>query len=287
VLATAQATAVEPDTAPEIVENLVADVLPEVIPAPVQPRAEHATVVHRIRIPERSGDAVAESPAVAPRVKTPKPPKVKLPKPPKGKTPKVKLPKPPKLKTRKVREQKPAQNATPAPVVPAHVAAAPVKQAPTANGSKSSRFALRPNETIEREVRGRSRLLPATLIVTTYRVALVRLGRTRWIPLEEVRSAAPAGRGLTIEASIEQFRFRAKAADLDDAVNALQASLREARRSNSRRHDAAITQEWCDRCEIWDSHTGRIRLWLNRHPVLIVALVAALVGLIAVYSAPH
>jgi hypothetical protein len=195
-------------------------------------------------------------PAKAPKVKAPKPAKVKTPKPAKVKTPKVKAPKP--AKPPKVREPKPAK----------------------------PRFELLDGERVEFSTHGWARMLPATLMITTYRVALTRLGRTRWIPLEEVRKTKAGKRTFLAEASIEQLILRARGGAATVA-QAMDAALREARRPNSPRHHAAVTQEWCDRCEIWDTHTGRIRLWLNRHPVMIITLVAAVAAFVRVYLGPH
>jgi hypothetical protein len=178
---------------------------------------------------------------------------------------KVKEPKPPKASKPKREKQPKATKET----------------TPRALGLK-----LGKGEIVETAVKGRWGIFPATFAITTYRVAVHRrFGRTRWIPLEEVRKFTAKRRALIVEASIEHFRFRTRR--VDDLAVALDAALIEARRPNSHRHDAGVLQEWCDRCEIWDSHTGRIRLWLNRHPVMIVTMFFAVSAFVRVYVSPH
>lgn len=221
---------------------------PVAAPVPVQQTAAPPHVATVTEVEPRRQRARREKPAKPPKSeKKPKPAKVREPKPPKQ--PKPKRVKEPKREPRSGR-----------------------------------RLHLSPGETVEFSARGWSGLFPAVIYVTTYRVALRRMGRTRWIPLEEVRKMQRKRTGMTVEASIEHFRFRGAA--IDTTVDRLDVALFEARRPNSRRHDAGVLQAWCDRCEIWDSHTGRIRLWINRHPVLLVSVFTAAVFAIR-FASPH
>jgi hypothetical protein len=141
---------------------------------------------------------------------------------------------------------------------------------------------------------GWSRFRRATLVVTSYRVALITRvpPGARWIPLEEVVDVRRHWRGvhsLVVASPIEvltlQKRRRQMLASFQEL---LEAEVREARRPGSvGRHHPDITQEYMDRAtEVWDSRVRRVRLWIRRHPVAtIVALLACLGASVALSSA--
>ena len=139
-------------------------------------------------------------------------------------------------------------------------------------------FDLLPGEHVEFRMRGWSRLRPATLIVTSYRIVISRFpGRVKWIPLEEVRRARLLWRGVwsyVLEASVElitlQKLSRHKLAAMASAVD---AGVGESRAPGNRRHDAGLLQEWCDRSmNVWDSEFGKLILFVKWHPVALLTL---------------
>lgn len=137
---------------------------------------------------------------------------------------------------------------------------------------------LRQGETITLAINGRSGMARATLIITRYRAALVwraRGVRPRWIPLEEVQDITTSWRGaptMRVEATVELLSFSHRSPQaMAEAVELLHAEVRQARMAGGLRHDASLTQEWCDRAaQTWDETFGRIRLWIRRHPVFTI-----------------
>lgn len=133
---------------------------------------------------------------------------------------------------------------------------------------------------------GRSRVRAATLIVTTYRVAIVSRGARRrtigWIPLEEIERVRRVWRGaetLHVEGSFERLSFQAAAAGaLKQASRTVKAAVKEGRASGTARHHADVIQAWCERtAEVWESDANRIRLWIRKHPASTLAALSSLV----------
>jgi len=153
---------------------------------------------------------------------------------------------------------------------------------------------LRSGETITLAVDGRSGPRRASLLVTRYRVAVVtrsRRMRTRWIPLEDVSDLATAWRGaptIHADATVEHLTFSSRSkTKMAEAATVLEREVRIARSPGAQRHDASVTQEWCDRsAQTWDDSFGRIRLWIRRHPVFSVTWLFA-VMMVTLLTSTH
>jgi hypothetical protein len=149
---------------------------------------------------------------------------------------------------------------------------------------------LRPNEVVLHEMHSWSRLRPARLIITNYRVALVsRPAKPRWIPLEQVDGARVGRVGtpiLIIDGSIERLTLQSfKGKALRAFCEILNHEADMARAPGAWRHDPGLMQEWADRSgDLWDSQWGRVRLWVRRHPIMLLILAASIVGLGKVYG---
>jgi hypothetical protein len=154
---------------------------------------------------------------------------------------------------------------------------------------RTAELDLREGERVSLSIEGWSRFRRATLIVTNYRVALItRLPpQVRWIPLEEVEDVHHRWRGahsLVVTSPIEVLTLqKAKREMLGSFEQLLESEVAEARRPGAtERHHADITQEWCDRStEIWDSQSGRFRLWIRLHPA--AAFASIVVFAVAMY----
>lgn len=140
---------------------------------------------------------------------------------------------------------------------------------------RASELDLRSGERVSLSISGWSRFRRATLVVTNYRVALITQmpAQVRWIPLEEVNDVHHRWAGahsLVVTSPIEVLTLqKSKREALGSFEQLLEAEVAEARRPGvTERHHPDITQEWCERStEVWDSHTGHLRLWIRRHPV--------------------
>lgn len=133
---------------------------------------------------------------------------------------------------------------------------------------------------------GRSRLRSATLLVTQYRVSLLTRGANKrviaWIPLEEIERIRRVWRGAPtahIEGSFERLSFQAgTSAKLEEAIALIRREVREARAPGARRHHAEVIQLWCEHTsDVWESDTGRLRLWIRKHPIFTLAWLGSLV----------
>jgi hypothetical protein len=140
---------------------------------------------------------------------------------------------------------------------------------------------LHEGETITLTMGGWSRGRPAVLVVTRYRVALITKlpNSLHWIPLEEVSQMSLHWRGgwtLEIEGSVEFLSLHKRKKQTLIALKELLASeVAESRAPGGRRHHPEVTQDWCDRSiEMWETHAGQIRLFIRRHPALVVATLA-------------
>jgi hypothetical protein len=140
---------------------------------------------------------------------------------------------------------------------------------------------LHDGETITLTMGGWSRGRPAVLVVTRYRVALItKMPRSlHWIPLEEVSQMRLRWRGgwtLEVEGSVEFLSLHKRSKQTLISVKELLASeVAESRAPGGRRHHPEVTQDWCDRSiEMWETHAGQIRLFIRRHPLLVVATLA-------------
>lgn len=138
-------------------------------------------------------------------------------------------------------------------------------------------------EVVTERLRGRC-YGPASLLITNYRVAVVsgRRTRVRWIPLEEVNQIDTMWRSaptVVIGGTVELLRFRMrKARALSAVVHTLMGLVQASKVPGSSHHNAELTQAWCDKAgEIWDSQTGRIRLFIRRHPVFTLSWLTTLV----------
>ena len=197
---------------------------------------------------------------------------------------------------------KAAARAKPAATVKAAApvkAEAPAKAPKQTNRSRRERrleqiervLNLRDDETITLTVRGRAGTSRATLVLTRFRIAVVaRRNKVRWIPLEEISDVTTAWRGaptIQVNATIETLRFSQRSSStMSEVVEQLENEVREARAPGARRHEASITQEWCDLTgEVWDSSTGRFRLWIRRHPVFTLSWLGSVVPV--AYLAAH
>jgi hypothetical protein len=144
---------------------------------------------------------------------------------------------------------------------------------------------LKDGERVSLSIEGWSRFRRATLVVTNYRVALItRLPpQVRWIPLEEVSLVTRRWQGawsVLVAAPTEVLTLqKSKGQMLASFKELLDSEVREARSGGSQRHNADITQEWCDSATtIWDSRFNRIRLWGRRHPIVTLILFLACVS---------
>jgi hypothetical protein len=179
-----------------------------------------------------------------------------------------------------VRALQPASRPAPAP------APAPARTEPEPDRSG---LELRPGEVEIAALRGWSGLRPARIVLTNHRVALIRpFGKAKWIPLDHVESTRKMRVGvarLLVDSTIEVITFYAFGmAALTDFQARTNVGAALARRRGAV-HDAEIMQEWVGRTsELWDSHTGRLRVWLRKHPILAVSLITAVTALIQVYS---
>ena len=139
------------------------------------------------------------------------------------------------------------------------------------------------DETVTMSLRGRA-FGPATLIVTNFRVAVVGGRRTsvRWIPFEEVNQIDTMWRGaptVLVGGTVEVLRFRMRSEQkLSEIVHMLMTDVQASKVPGSAHHNAELTQAWCDKAgEVWDSHTGRIRLFIRRHPAFTLSWLTTLV----------
>ena len=133
---------------------------------------------------------------------------------------------------------------------------------------------------------GRSRLRAATLVITTYRIAVIGRGARRrvlgWIPLEEIERIKRVWRGaatLHIEGSFERMSFQfAASGALTTTTEAVRTAVKEARASGTARHSADVIQAWCERTsEVWESGANRFRLRIRKHPAATLVALASLV----------
>src|SRR5205085_10222112 len=89
-------------------------------------------------------------------------------------------------------------------------------------------------------------------------------------PPEELTAMGTAWRGrptVIIEASIEMLSLAQRSKHtLGPLVKVLQSEIRTARAGGGRGHHPELIQEWVDRAgEVWNSSSGRFRLWLEFH----------------------
>jgi hypothetical protein len=149
---------------------------------------------------------------------------------------------------------------------------------------RANSLELYEGESVSLSLDGWARFQRAAVVVTRYRVVLISrwLKRVHWIPLEEVTRASLRWRGswvLNVEGSVETITFQKHHRGMLASFHQmLHAEVREARLPGGRRHHPDVIQDWCDRStRMWDSHVGRIRLWIHRHPVISLGFVALLV----------
>jgi hypothetical protein len=193
----------------------------------------------------------------------------------------------------------PAARAEAAPAVRAEAATAPApakpRKQPRVKAEKQPKAAklpkaakaepqrpvldLQPGEAILGELKGRSHLRRTTLYVTNFRVAQARFGnRVAWIPHEHIDDVRARGKSIDLHSSIETISIRASRDDVAGILELIERYMASARRPGAR-FDPTLVQEWCDRSgDMWDSHTGRIRLWVRRHPVVTLSTLGAILG---------
>lgn len=241
--------------------------------------------------PPRAAEVRAPSPRAAARAPTSSPAEPHPPKP-KGRRPRkietgnrpVNLsPAPPKNGNGKPVPVAPASQPASVPVrVEAWAAGAPARERPrrtVAAPSPRDVVDLRDGETVSRSLRGRVHLRRATLVLSAYTVALATRGgrRQRWIPLEEVEQIELMQDRLTIDACIEHLAFRYDdVAALTSFRDILEHEVTEARMPGGRRHHPDVMEDWCQRSiEVWESKTGRLRLWASRYPGRAAGILAA------------
>jgi hypothetical protein len=153
---------------------------------------------------------------------------------------------------------------------------------------RAKRLGLVADEEVTLSVDGDSRFRRSTLLITSFRVAVVphgrRRGRVRWIPLEEITDIKVKRSKIIIHAPVEVLRFTAHLKRLiQGPAEVLRGEVRVARRGM--RRSSEIVQLWCDMTsEIWDSDAGQIRLFMRRHPIPVVGLLAPIVPLAYVLS---
>ena len=175
-----------------------------------------------------------------------------------------------------------AEQTAPKPDANEAVASAKLSRRELALQRTGKALGLVEGESIIYELRGRTAMGRAQLVITTYRVAIVGRNIVRWIPLEEVADITTAWRGaptVFISATIEHLRFKHRSArTLGHLIERLQLEVKAARVPGSLRHNAELIQQWCDRTgEVWDSNTGRFRLFIRRHPVFVVSWLSSIV----------
>jgi hypothetical protein len=146
-------------------------------------------------------------------------------------------------------------------------------------GRRAASLDLKDGERVSLSIEGWSRFRRATLVVTNYRVALItRLPpQVRWIPLEEVSAVTRRWQGawsVVVAAPTEVLTLqKSKGQMLASFQELLNSEVKEARSGGSQRHNADVTQEWCDRATtMWDSRFNRVRLWGRRHPIVTLIL---------------
>ncbi|MFN2641161.1 MAG: hypothetical protein ABR548_04595 [Actinomycetota bacterium] len=149
---------------------------------------------------------------------------------------------------------------------------------------------LRRGEVVLHSVRSWSRLRPARMLITNYRVILAcHPGKTRWIPLEQVDDVKLQWRGLhvlVVNCTVERLTLQAVSSkELKDFFEVVKRETFMAKAPGARRHDAGLMQEWADQAgDLWDSQMARVRLWIRRHPVMVMALAASVTGFLKVYA---
>ena len=145
---------------------------------------------------------------------------------------------------------------------------------------RARRLGLVEDEEITLSVEGDSRYRRSTLLITSFRVAVVphgRRGRVRWIPLEEITDIKVKRSKIIVHAPVEVLRFTAHLKRLiQGPAEILRGEVRVARRGM--RRSSEVVQLWCDMTsDIWDSNAGQLRLFLRRHPVPVVGVLAPIV----------
>lgn len=232
----------------------------------VSVRTQDGAVMHKLRRSESAGSAVAtalaqaEPAAAEPAAAAPAPHLTAVPAPAEPRAP------------RRRRPAEEPQRADPSP-----------KSEPT--------LELQPGEAVLGELKGWSRLRRSTLIVTNFRVALLKYPRQlTWIPLEHVEAVTVRlrGKALRFESTIEMLNIESRNRENIAEIRELAERFIAAAKRPGARYDATLVQEWCDRSsEMWDSHTGRVRLWIRRHPIAALGLAGTMVALAKIFGPSH
>ncbi len=275
VYRSAAAAPVAPATKPvPVTPQTVASVAtaPSPAPAPVArpvetTKVDHTPVTASVQSPPQTPIAPARRDRKKPKAAVSAPAPVRAPRP---------------EKAERVRAPKPAR--APKPEKPKRQREPKAARAPKAPRETRS-FKLREGEQITLQINGWSRFRPATLAVTNHRVILRRwLGKVRWIPLQHVDKTAVRWRGawaIVLVGSVEILALQKSGRRQIDMFHAMVDSEIGAAQSGARRHDPDLVQEWCDMAtEVWDSHFGKIRIAMRRHPVTTLFLLGGLAGLV-------